>query len=70
MDYFARSRIMLNSNVNPYYQRPLIYLETMDQSCEFVRSQTTNTCSFSIKLKDNNSKYPIVMGQIGFFLYR
>ena len=67
MDYFALSKIMLNRNVNYYYQRPIIYLETMDQSLAFVRSQTTNTVSFSIKLKDNNSKYPTVMGQIGFF---
>ena len=67
MDYFALSKIMLNRNVNFYYQRPIVYLETMDQSCDFIRSQSTNTCSFTIKLKDNNSRYPIIMGQIGFF---
>lgn len=64
-DYFYLGKIMLNRNINYYYQRPILYLENINQSIEFIKSQVTNSCSFTIKLKNNGN--PIVIGQIGFF---
>ena len=56
---------MLNKNVNFYYQRPILYLENIDASIEFIKSQTTNSVSFTIKIK--NDQNPIPIGQIGFY---
>ena len=62
-EYKKLAEITLNKSVNFYYQRPVASLETIDQSYEFVKSQTQGTCSFSIKLKPDK----IIIGQIGFY---
>ena len=54
MDYYALSKIMFNKKVNHYYKRPILSLETIDQSLDLIRSQTTSNYSFTIKLKDIN----------------
>ena len=64
-DYLPLAEIMLNKNVNFQYQRPILYLDDINKSVEFIKSQSTNSVSFTIKLKNNGS--PIPMGQIGFF---
>ena len=64
-DYIPLAQIMLNKNVNFYYQRPIVYLENVTQSVEYVKSQTTHSCSFTIKKKNNGN--PIPIGQIGFY---
>ena len=64
-DYLPLAQIMLNKNVNFYYQRPILYLENIDKSLEFIKSQSMNSCSFTIKIKNNGN--PIPIGLIGFF---
>ena len=50
-DYDSLAKIIFNKNINYYYQRPILYLENLDKAKEFVISQTTNSVSFTIKLK-------------------
>ena len=64
-DYFPLACIMFNKNINCHYQRPIIYLGNLSDSIQFIRSQSINTVSFTIKLK--NSGNPIIMGQIGYY---
>ena len=64
-DYLPLAKIMMNKNVNYQYQRPILYLDDLDKSIEFIKSQSTNSVSFTIKLKNDGNEIP--MGQIGFF---
>ena len=63
-DYAPLSEIIFNKDINYYYQRPILNLENLEQAKEFVISQSTNSVSFTIKIKDKEK--PIPIGQIGF----
>ncbi len=63
-DNMHLAKILLNKNVNLYYQRPIIYLENLQKACEYVRAQNYNSVSFTIKLKNENL---IQIGKIGFY---
>ena len=65
MDYPDLAEIMFNNReINIDYQRPALYLENIEKSKEFIKSQSTNSVSFTIKLKNENRKG---IGQIGFY---
>ena len=64
-DFLLLAYIMFNKNINYQYQRPILYLGNINESIQFIRSQSTNSVSFTIKLK--NSGNPIIMGQIGYY---
>ena len=63
-DYDPLSEIIFNKDINYYYQRPILNLENLEQAKEYVISQSTNSVSFTIKIKDKEK--PIPIGQIGF----
>ena len=54
-DYLPLAKIMMNKNVNYQYQRPILYLDDLDKSIEFIKSQSTNSVSFTIKLKNDGN---------------
>ena len=64
-DYYPLAQLMFNKNVNIDYQRPTLYLNNINDSIEFIKSQSNNSVSFTIKLKNDGN--PIIMGQIGFY---
>ena len=64
-DYFPLAKIIIKKNVNLYFQRPIVYLENLDKAVEYIKSQTINSVSFTIKIKNNGN--PIPIGQVAFF---
>ena len=64
-DYLPLAQIMLDTHNNSDYQRPSLYLNDINDSFKFIKTQSMNSVSFTIKLKNNGN--PIPMGQIGFF---
>ena len=64
-DYDSLAKIIINKDVNFYYQRPILYLENLQKAYEYVKNHSLNSVNFVIKLKDNSNYIPI--GQIGFY---
>ena len=64
-DFFPLAQIIINKNINCHYQRPILYLANINDSIQYIRNQSTNSVSFTIKLKNQGN--PIIMGQIGFY---
>ena len=56
-------KLILNQKVNHYYNRPIIFLATLDKAKEYIKNQANNNVCFTIKLKDNL----IPIGLIGFY---
>ena len=64
-DYLPLAQIMLDTHNNLDYQRPSLFLNDINDSFKFIKNQSMNSVSFTIKLKSNGN--PIPMGQIGFY---
>ena len=64
-DYLPLAKMIIKKNVNLYFQRPIVYLENLDKAVEYIKSQTINSVSFTIKIKNNGN--PIPIGQVAFF---
>ena len=64
-DYESLGKIIFNKNVNFFFQRPIMYLETVPSAINYVRNHNNYTVSFTIKLKTNST--PIQIGQIGYY---
>lgn len=64
-DFEPLGKIIFNKNVNMYFQRPVMYLDTIASAINYVRNHNYCTVSFTIKLKTNTT--PIPIGQIGYY---
>ena len=64
-DFEALAKIIINKNVNYYYQRPIMYLKTLKDGIDYIRNHNNCSVVFTIKLKGYS--YHIPIGQIGFY---